>query len=309
MKTIGITGGTGLLGTHLSRLLAESGYDIIVFTRNPEKKRKYIKNTTYAGWDPYKKEIDLESLAKVNVMVHLSGAGVADKRWTEQRKRTIVNSRVESTKFLVEALKHNAPNCNTLICSSAIGYYGTDTTDKPFTETDPPANDFLARTCVEWEKASEGTDKLLRKVIFRVGVVLARESGALHELLRPMKFGFITILGSGEQMVSWIHITDMVRMLRFAIERTEVSGIYNAVAPKPVTHSNLMSNAAANRKGIKVFLPVPAPLLKLTVGELSTEVLKSCTVSAQKIIDAGFRFEYNYIDTALKDLMSRKKKK
>ena len=110
-------------------------------------------------------------------------------------------------------------------------------------------------------------------------------------------------------MVSWIHITDMARMLRFAIERTEVSGIYNAVAPKPVTHSALMSNAAANRKGIKIFVPVPAPLLKLAVGEMSVEVLKSSTVSCQKIVDAGFKFEHNYIDTALKDLMSRKKHK
>ena len=151
MKFIGITGGSGLVGRHLSKLLADDGYEIIVFTRKPDKSRKYIKNTSYAEWNPRKKRIDIQQLAKVEAMVHLSGEGIADKRWTEQRKTDIVDSRVLGTKFLVEQLKLHAPNCKVLVAASAIGYYGEDNGKQPFTENATAANDFLGRTCLQWK--------------------------------------------------------------------------------------------------------------------------------------------------------------
>lgn len=310
MKTIGITGGTGLVGRHLSKLLAEGGYNIIVFTRSPEKKRKYIKNTTYAKWDPNKQEIDSASLAKLHAIVHLAGANIADKRWTEQRKITIVDSRVNSTTFLVEQLKAHATDCQTFISASAIGYYGPDRANKePFNEQDEHSNDFLGRTCLKWEEASQDIESGMRRVIMRFGIVLAKEEGAFHEFVKPMKFGIKPILGSGEQTVSWIHINDLSRMLRFAIERIEVSGTYNAVAPKPVSHTELMSTIADHKKGIHIPIPVPSFALKLTLGEMSVEILKSCTVSADKITAKGFRFDHVYVDSAVKHLLTKKKKK
>lgn len=306
MKFIGITGGTGLIGRHLSKLLAEDGYEIIVFTRKPDKNRKYIKNTTYAEWNPRKQIIDTTQLAKVQAMVHLSGEGIADKRWTEQRKTDILDSRVLSTNFLVEQLKLHAKQCRVLVCSSAIGYYGADNKNpEAFKENSIPANDFLGRTCAQWEAASESAEDFTRRVILRLGIVLAKDGGAFKEFNKPMKYGIMPILGSGDQMVSWIHVTDVARMIRFAIERIEVSGTFNATAPLPVTHSNLVHSMARARGGIKIPIPVPAFLLKIMLGEMSIEVLKSCTVSSEKIKDEGFRFEFRDIETAVKDLLAK----
>ncbi|MCB0696006.1 MAG: TIGR01777 family oxidoreductase [Chitinophagaceae bacterium] len=309
MKYIGITGGTGLVGRHLSKLLADDGYEIIVFTRKPDKNRKYIKNTTYAEWNPLKNKIDTAQLAKVEAMVHLAGEGIADKRWTEQRKTDIVDSRVIGTKFLAEQLKEHGKNCKVLVCSSAIGYYGADTGEDPFKETALPADDFLGRTCVQWEAASEPASDFVRRVVLRFGIVLGREGGAFREFNKPMNFGIMPILGSGDQVVSWIHVRDVARMIRFAIERTEVSGIFNATAPLPVTHSNLVHSMARAKGGIKIPMPVPAFLLKLVLGEMSIEVLKSCTVSSGKIKGKGFRFEFRDIESAVSNLCTKPAKK
>jgi uncharacterized protein len=309
MKYIGITGGTGLVGRHLAKLLANDGYEIIVFTRKPGKEYKYIRNTTYAEWNPLKGKIDTTQLAKVSAMVHLSGEGIADKRWTEQRKTDIVDSRVLGTKFLVEQLKLHAANCKVLICSSAIGYYGKDGDGEPFTENARPADDFLGRTCALWEAASEDVETNMRRVILRLGIVLAKEGGAFHEFNKPMNFGIMPILGGGEQIVSWVHVKDVARAMRFAIERIELAGIYNVVAPLPVTHSNMVHTMAKNKGWLKIPIPLPSPLVKLILGEMSTEVLKSCTVSSEKIAETGFRFGFRDIETAVKDILKAKESK
>lgn len=307
MKYIGITGGTGLVGRQLSKLLAGDGYEIIVFTRKPDKNRRYIKNTTYAEWNPRKKRIDTEQLKKVEAMVHLAGEGVADKRWTEQRKTDILDSRVGSTIFLVEQLKAHAPDCKVLVCASATGFYGPDT-GSVFDETAMPANDFLGNTCQQWEAASEPASAFTRRVVLRLGIVLAKEGGFLKKFQLPMKWGMMPILGSGEQMVSWVHVQDVARIFRFAIERVEVSGTFNAVAPRPVSHSNLVHTMARTMGGLKIPIPVPAFILKLLLGEMSVEVLKSCTVSSDKIESKGFRFDFRDVETAFTDLLSKKEK-
>ena len=144
--------------------------------------------------------------------------------------------------------------------------------------------------------------------MLRLGIVLAKDGGAFHEFNKPMTFGIMPLLGRAEQMVSWVHIKDVARAFRFAIERIELSGAYNVVAPLPVTHSNLMHSMARAKGGLKIPFPVPAFVLKLALGEMSIEVLKSCTVSADKIIDRGFKFEYRDIETAVKDLLKKPKK-
>lgn len=309
MKTIGITGGTGLIGTHLSNLLSDSGFSIVVFTRNPDKRRKYIKNLSYAKWDPKKKEIDKNALAKIDVLVHLAGEGIADKRWTEQRKAEILDSRIVSTEFITQQLLQNAPNCKVFIGASGIGCYGADNEHAPFKEDANLATDFLGHTCKKWEDASLPIDGKMRKVILRTGVVLSRKSGAFKEYVKPMKFGIMPLIGSGEQIVSWIHITDMVRMIRFAIERIEVEGVYNSVAPRPVSYSMMIHTIGSKKKGIKIVFPVPKFLLKLFVGELAIELLKSTTVSCEKIMSKGFKFEYPDIESAVTRLLQKPTKK
>lgn len=303
MQTIGITGGTGLVGSYISQLLADSGYQVVVFTRSPDKHQD-SQNITYALWEPSKSNIDTGELAKLDAVVHLAGAGIADERWTEDRKKLIVKSRVDSTSFLVEQLKQHAPNCKTFVSASAIGFYGEDDGKEPFEEDAPPEDDFLGRTCLQWEQVSSNAEAFARRVVLRFGIVLAKEGGAFKEFYKPQKFGVMPILGSGKQVVSWIHVKDVAGIIKYAIERENISGVYNTVAPAPATHSKLMHTIGDVKGGISIPVPVPAFALKLMLGEMSTEILKSCTVSSKKIEDAGYDFKYPDIHTAVTDLIA-----
>lgn len=303
MLTIGITGGTGLVGMHLTKLFNDKGYKTIVFTRSRDKKS--TGNVSYAYWNPDNGECDTNALQNMDVVIHLAGAGVADKRWTDARKKEILDSRVKGAQFLVAQLKAHAPNCRTMIGVSGIGYYGADKSNTPpFTEDMQPANDFLSNVCVQWEQAEMAAASFLRTVIFRIGIVLGNESGAYPELTKPMAFGIVPILSSGKQMVSWIHIDDLCRMMLYAIEHDNMQGTYNAVGHAPVTHKTLMKTIAKEKGGIKIPVPVPAFVLKIMLGEMSTEVLKSATVSANKILATGFTFKYNTLDSAVHALES-----
>ena len=286
MKTIGIVGGTGFVGTYLSDMLVAKGYQIIIFTRNTSQRPK--EGVKYAHWDPYKQLCDEAAISQLDAAVHLAGAGVADQRWTDARKKEIVDSRVKSTDFLLSQLTKNAPRCNTFVAASATGFYGPYTDGQaPFTESAPAHHDFLGETCRQWEEASNKAAGHIRTTILRIGIVLGAESGAFREFVKPMKFGIAPILGGGRQMVSWIEVTDLARLFVYALEHTTISGIYNAVAPQPVTHKVLMQTIAGIMGGVRIPVPAPALVLKIMLGELSIEVLKSCNVSDNKILYAG----------------------
>lgn len=304
MKAIGITGGTGFIGHHLARQLQRTGNQVYIFTRKPEKKKK-SRNLRYAYWNPKENKIDLNALREIHTMVHLAGAGIADKRWTARRKKEIVESRVKGTDFLVSQLRAYAPACTTLIAASAIGYYGPDRSSSPFIEESPPYNDFLAKTCVQWEKASLAASDFLRTVIFRFGHVLGKDGGAFPKLAAPTSFGLVPIIGTGRQVMSWIHIDDHIRMLHAAITSERYSGVYNAVAPNPVSYTDLMKAIARAKGGLKMTAHIPTFVLKLLLGEVSDELCKSTNASAQKIIGQGFRFQYPTIDAAVAQLLSR----
>lgn len=301
MNTIGITGGSGFVGLHLTNLLKKNGHRIIIFTRSPEKK-KNSDHVTYAYWCPEENKCDLSALKQVEAVVHLAGAGIAEKRWTKKRKKEIVDSRVIGTRFLVSQLRSFAPKCKTLVSASAIGYYGPDRGGGPFTENAVAYNDFLGRTCVAWEQEAEKANDFLRTVILRFGIVLGKEAGAYHELSKPIKFGIVPILGSGKQMVSWIHADDLGNLLQHAAINEELNGIYNAVAPEPVTHKKLMNTIAAEKGGPKLKAKVPAMVLKTLLGEMSEEVLKSCTVSGEKLLSTSFTHQYASIRDAVKNI-------
>jgi uncharacterized protein (TIGR01777 family) len=304
MKTIIITGGTGLVGGYLSRMLAEQGYQVIILTRTPAKAKATHPNIRFAKWDVETGYIDPSAWAQADAVVHLAGAGVVAKPWTTAYKKEIIDSRVRSGALIVEAAKTLENKITTVVSASAIGYYGADNGNGPFVETDPADDHFLGETCRQWEQAIQPVQALgKRLVICRIGIVLANEGGALAEFKKPLKFRVGGILGNGQQTVSWIHIEDLCRIFNAALSDTEMQGVYNAVAPSPVSNKELTIALAKAMYGNGfVTLPVPSFVLKLMLGKRSIEVLKSTTVSAQKLVEHGFQFEYPTIEKAMQQL-------
>ena len=304
MDTVLITGGTGLVGRALSQLLTEVGYRVIILSRRSGTATDN-ELITYAQWDVSRQTIDVAALQQADYIVHLAGANVADKRWTNSRKKEIINSRTKSSELLYTSLEKHPNKVKKVISASATGYYGEDQ-GHAFIETDAPGTDFLGTTCVLWEESVLKMKRLGKKiVILRTGITLSREGGALKEFYKPLKFGFATILGNGEQYISWIHLHDLVRLYLSAIVNHELEGIFNAVAPNPVQHKELVMTMAQVAKG-KSFIPiyVPSFALKLALGEMSIEVLKSCQASSAKIASKGFVFSYPTIKSAMEKIFS-----
>lgn len=303
-KTIGIAGGTGFVGRHLVPKLQQDGWEVIVFTRGVSKLENGI---TYAHWNAANKEVDAEALAKCSVVVNLSGAGVVDHRWTDEYKQTIRDSRVKDTHFLLEQMTLHAKACKHFVAASAIGYYGPDRDGiAAFKETDPHFKDFLGEVCKEWEEASFSKKSEFRTVVFRFGIVMGKGSGAYPSMAKPTSFGVVPILGDGKQVVSWITVDDLSSLLLEAINDHSYTGVYNAVAPNPVTNKVLMHTIAKVKGGIKIPVPAPSFLLKMVMGEASVEVLKSTTVSAEKLLNKGFKFEHSTIEEAVRFIEKKK---
>ena len=306
MQTVLITGGTGMVGKELSKLLLEKGYSLIILTRNSASQQSTNKQLRYANWDIKKQTINLEAFQTADYIIHLAGAGVVDKKWTDSYKKEIVDSRTESSKLLVNTLAKYPHHVKAIITSSAIGWYGPDVNGaNAFTETSPSSTDFLGETCRLWEESIEGATKLgVRVCKLRTGIVLSNTGGALSEFKKPIKFGVAGILGNGKQVVSWIHIEDLCRMFLFALENKHMEGSYNAVAPNPVSNQALTLTLARMMRG-SFFIPlnVPVFILKIMMGKRSIEVLKSTKVSCEKIKKAGFSFVYPSIEAALHQLI------
>jgi uncharacterized protein (TIGR01777 family) len=305
MQTVLITGGTGMIGQAFAKQLIANGYDVIILSRNP--KRSSRPHLTYAKWDLEKGEIDEYALVNTNIIVHLAGEGVADKRWTLKRKQAILDSRVQSGNLLVKALNENKHQVKTFIAASAIGWYGPDTAkslEDGFVETDVSDDSYLGNTCKLWEQSTEAIGGMgIRLVRLRIGIVFNKKGGALAEFLKPAKFALATILGNGKQIVSWIHYHDLCKMIQYAIETPALHGVYNAVAPNSVTNKKLVLTIAKNTYPIYFPSYVPSFVLKIMLGEMSIEVLKSTKVSAQKIQDAGFVFDFPNVEEAIVDLI------
>ncbi|MFZ9660491.1 MAG: TIGR01777 family oxidoreductase [Chitinophagaceae bacterium] len=317
MSTVMITGGTGLIGSALSSMLVESGYNVIILSRNPletAKANRYQQtahafrsngNLFYSRWDIEKKYIDPAALKEADHIIHLAGASVAAKRWTATTKREILESRTKSGELLVEVLKNTQNKVKTIVSASAIGWYGPDK-GTPFVEEDPFSNDFLGQTCEKWESSILPLEELGKRLVrFRIGIVLSNEGGALKEFRKPLRFGVAAVMGNGSQMVSWVHIQDLCRAYMMAIENSSLSGVFNLVAPNPVSNRELTITLAEQIAGGR-YIPfkVPSTLLKLILGEMSVEVLKSATVSSKKLSQEGFQFMFPTINSAIQDLYS-----
>jgi uncharacterized protein (TIGR01777 family) len=312
MAKVIITGGTGLIGRAMSKLLVDKGYQVIILSRKAQlKDRIKSPNIEFAQWDIAKQTIDASAIRNSEFIIHLAGAGVADKRWTKKRKKEIQDSRIQSSALLVKALRDNPNKIKAVICASAIGWYGADPhipNTKPFVETDPSDEDFLGETCKLWEDSIDPVTSLGKRLVkLRTGIVLSNDGGALKEFKKPVNFGIAGILGNGKQVVSWLHLDDLCRMYLHAMENESMKGSYNAVAPKPVSNKELTIKLAKAEKGsFYIPLHVPSFMLQLLLGELSVEVLKSCTVNCEKIRMTGFNFIFPSIESALADLLKKK---
>ncbi|HEY0245329.1 MAG TPA: TIGR01777 family oxidoreductase [Mucilaginibacter sp.] len=297
-KHILLTGGSGLVGNALTQLLLAKGYEVSHLSRKPGNTPQ-IK--TYL-WDIDKGLIDEKCIDGVDTIIHLAGAGIADKRWTDKRKKELIESRTKSIGLIYSLLRNKAHAVKSIISASATGYY-SDRGDKLLTEESAPANDFLGDCCIRWEKAvDEGEELDLRVLKFRTGVVLTAKGGALPQLALPIKFWVGSPIGNGKQWIPWIHHEDVVGLYLYGIENNGLSGVYNMVAPNPVTNKQL-TQAVAKQLHKPLWLPnVPAFAIKLIFGEMSIVVLGSTKVSAQKIEGSGFKFKFPMIEEALKDI-------
>lgn len=308
MQTVLITGGTGLIGTALTRLLVNKGYRVIILSRG-RKKKPDNPLVEYTIWDIRRGTIDKNAIGRADYIIHLAGAGVADKRWSSGRKKEIQESRVRAGELLVKTLREIPHQVKVVVSASAIGWYGPDPqipNPRPFVETDPSYSDFLGATCQKWEQSTEVLrDMNIRLVRLRTGLVLSRDGGAFPEFKRPVHFGIAPILSKGLQMMSWIHIDDLCNMYLEAIERESLEGVYNAVAPYPISNKEFTLHLAKAIKG-NFYIPlyVPAFIIKAMLGEMSIEVLKSTTVSAHKIRKTGFNFIYPTAEAAIGGLLS-----
>ncbi len=297
-KTILITGANGLIGKALTQTLTQSGYKVHILSRS--KMHPPNKNVDAFQWNVSKEQIDSECIKGVDAIIHLAGEGIAEQRWTDTRKKQLIESRTKSIKLIYSLLeKDTTHQVKTVISASAIGYYG-DRGNELLTEESTPSNTFLAQLCVAWENAVQEGKKLhMRTVSMRTGLVLSDQGGALASMARLTKLGLGSILSDGTQWVSWIHIEDVVQMYVYALEHTTIHGIYNMVAPQPTTNKIIIKELAQVLKK-SLWLPaIPSWILKLVIGEMSALVLDSSRVSADKILSTGFKFKFKNINSAL----------
>jgi len=304
MATVLITGGTGMIGSHVAKRLMEMDQEVIILTRDA-KGKKAGNGISYAEWDVEQQLIDENAFSKADHIIHLAGAGVADKKWSPSRKKEIRDSRVKSGELLLKCLGTVPNKIKTIVSTSAIGWYGPDpdsSSSSSFHESAKPDIGFLGTTCREWEEIIAPASAKTRLVILRVGIVMAKEGGAFREFYKPLRSGIAAVLGNGQQMVSWIHIDDLVDLYLFALDHAEMKGVFNAVAPNPVSNKTLVISMAKARGKFYIPVPVPSFVLKIMMGEMSIEVLKSATVSAEKLLATGFQFRFPTIDEAMKNL-------
>lgn len=295
-----ITGGTGMVGQRLTPLLQAAGYQVAWLGRSG----RAPEGITGYQWNPAQGTIAPEALAGTYAVVHLAGAGVADKRWSAARKKVILESRTQTTALLRKEIAKQSQKPEIFVSASAIGYYGLDTGNTLLHENAPAGHDFLADVVKAWEhEIQQICSEVHRVTMLRIGVVLANEGGALPKLMGPVKYGVGAPLGSGRQFVSWIHIEDLVRMLLFLLESDQISGPINGVSPNPATNRDLTRKIAGALQKPLWLPPVPGFVLRLALGEMAGIVLGGNKVSAATWADTPFIFNYPELDTALQDLL------
>lgn len=292
-----VTGASGLVGAALGTRLQAEGHTVTPLVRGQ------WANTDQPSWDPQKGRIELGKGAPFEAFVHLAGENIAAGRWTVKQKRAIRDSRVDGTRLLCEAIAKLEEKPRVLICASAIGFYG-ERGDTELDETSPSGTGFLPDVCREWEEATQPAIEVgVRVVHLRIGVVLASEGGALAKMLTPFKMGVGGVIGNGRQYMSWISLTDVVRVIQFALRDETLQGPVNTVAPGAVTNREF-TKTLGKTLGRPTIFPMPAFAAKLAFGEMAEALLLGSTrVTPKRLTDAGFSFEHPQLSEALSAIL------
>lgn len=296
-----VTGASGLVGRHLVAVLQQKGYEVNTLGRGS----KGPAGARHFTWDVDAGVIDTESLSGVSAIIHLAGAGIAEKRWTSSRRQEILDSRVKSADLLFKQLQGQPHEVKTFISASAVGYYG-DCGDETITEERGPSDGFLAEVCVKWEQAAKKFTTLgLREVRCRIGIVLAKEGGALPELTKSLPFGVAPYFAKSTLVYPWIHIEDVCGIFVHALENDAVKGAINTNAPHPAKMKELMQAILKAKKSKAILMPVLPFAIQLAMGEMSDMVLESQRCNPWKIINSGYKFRFNKVEAALKDIYGK----
>jgi len=299
MKVL-VTGATGSIGQALCRRLLEEGDEVRILSRREGPSP--IKGTTAWRWDPLHEAPPPESLAGVDAVVHLAGEPVAGGRWTPDLKRRIRDSRVVGTGNLVEGIRRQPKPPRVLVGASAVGFYA-DRGDEQLDEFALPGAGFLADVCRDWEAAYRPVESVgVRLALLRIGVVLSPKGGALERMVLPFQLGLGGRLGSGRQWFPWIHLDDIIGLIKLALTNDQVSGVVNAVSPTSITNEQF-TRALARTLHRPVFLPVPEFALRLLAGEMASVVLASQRVVPRAALAAGYQFKFAEIHSALSDIL------
>ncbi|RNA62579.1 TIGR01777 family protein [Chryseobacterium nematophagum] len=295
-----ITGASGMIAKSLAKKI-DHEYTIRFLTRKKTQPNEY-------EWDIKNGTIDEAAFDNLSHIIHLAGANISEKRWTEERKKELISSRVDSAKLLLDTLRKKNLKLKSFISASGINYYGTKTTETIYTETDPPGNDFLSKVVILWEKAAgefQEQNVAERVVKIRTAVVLSEKDGALKKMILPIQFGLGAPLGNGKQYMPWIHLNDICSVYEFALQNSQMQGAYNATSPQHTTNKNL-TQKIADIIHKPLFLPnIPSFILKLIFGELANALLEGSRASSEKIQRIGFKFEFPDLEKALKNLLKK----
>lgn len=295
-----ITGAGGLIARELAKRL-EKNYTVRFLTRKKKHSNEF-------EWNIKNKTIDDAAFEGISHIIHLAGANISEKRWTDERKKELISSRVDSAELILRTLQLKKITLKSFISASGINYYGTKTTDTIFTENDGPGNDFLSEVVVLWERAADQfkEQNLAKRVVkIRTAVVLSEKDGALKKMLPTIKMGIGSALGNGKQYMPWIHIDDICSIYDFALKNPDIDGAFNAVSPQHTTNENLTQKIAEVLKK-PLFMPnVPGFVLKLIFGELADALLEGSRASAEKIQKAGFQFKFTDLKKALENLLQK----
>lgn len=287
-----ITGGTGFIGKKLTEDLIQSGHELFIISR---LKRNNEKNITYLQWEELNTGIN-----QSDIVINLVGESIANKRWTEAQKELLYRSRIESTRLIVNAINNSKNKPRKLINASAVGIYG-DRRDEIIAENSSLGSDFLAHLCKAWE--AEANNANTNVVILRIGIVLGKDGGALQKMLPPFKMFIGGPLGSGNQYMSWIHVDDVVGIIKFSIENNNVTGILNATSPNPVTNKEF-SNVLGKVLERPSFMPAPDFVLRILLGEMADLLLCGQRVMPKRTVELGYRFRHVELEGGLKNILA-----